>query len=116
LPLATLATTSRATSRYFLFDGESNLVGWRNIKTGETKPAQKEELLLAKQRAFSGIHIIDPKFFSLANRQGKFSMVDAYLNLMQQHTIKGFDHSGSLFIDVGKPESVEQAERMFGKE
>src|SRR5580704_5706874 len=37
-PLATLAVTSRNTSRYFLFDQDNTLCGWRNIKTGEEKP------------------------------------------------------------------------------
>lgn len=33
--LATLAVTNRATSRYFLFDEEHELCGWKNIETGE---------------------------------------------------------------------------------
>ena len=43
-PLATLATTNRETSRYFLFNEENILCGWKNIKTGETKfmPAMKK--------------------------------------------------------------------------
>ncbi len=39
-PLATLAVTGRATSRYFLFDEQQELCGWRNIKTGEEKIAR----------------------------------------------------------------------------
>ena len=35
-PLATLATTKRETSRYFLFNEENILCGWKNIRTGET--------------------------------------------------------------------------------
>lgn len=110
-PLATLATTTRKTSRYFLFDENDNLCGWRNIKTGE----QKGKLAGKKisQKAFSGIHIINPKIFSLINQRGKFSMVDVYLDLMNDHVIKSFDHSGSKFIDVGKPESIALAEVEF---
>jgi NDP-sugar pyrophosphorylase family protein len=112
-PLATLATTNRKTSRYFLFDEGNNLCGWRNVKTGEEKPADLPERRQAIQAAFSGIHILEPKIFGLITRQGKFSMVDVYLDLMKEHTIKSFDHSGSRFIDVGKPESIEKAEVMF---
>ena len=36
-PVATLAVTTRHTSRYFLFDEMPNLCGWRNEKTGEQK-------------------------------------------------------------------------------
>lgn len=112
-PLATLATTTRETSRYFLFDEYNNLVGWRNVKTGEEKGNPQLLKATIRQRAFSGIHVIGPTIFSLIKRQGKFSMVDVYLDLMQQTTIKSFDHSNSKFIDVGKPESIGQAERMF---
>ena len=40
-------------------------------------------------------------------------MVDVYLDLARNHPILSFDHSGSKFIDVGKPESVVVAETMF---
>lgn len=115
-PLATLAISERETSRYFLFDEEDRLWGWRNVKTGQEKPANLSEQEVYKQlhqKAFSGIHIIDPGIFELIERQGKFSMVDAYLDLAQDHLIKGFDHSESKFIDVGKPESIEEAEKLF---
>jgi NDP-sugar pyrophosphorylase family protein len=65
------------------------------------------------QKAFSGIHVIDPAIFPLITREGKFSMVDLYLDLAAGHTIRGHDHSRSRLIDVGKPESAEQAARLF---
>ncbi len=116
-PLATLATRNRETSRYLLFDDEDRLCGWKNIKTGEEKPAlqngAEEPAIVKHPKAFSGIHIIDPKIFSLVKQEGKFSMIDVYLDLMADHTIRSFDHTGSRFIDVGKPESVLAAEQMF---
>jgi NDP-sugar pyrophosphorylase family protein len=112
-PLVTLATTNRETSRYFLFDEGNNLCGWRNVKTGEEKPRNGINGFQKTQAAFSGIHIIEPRIFSLLKLQGKFSMVDVYLDLMKDHTIKSFDHSENRFIDVGKPESIEKAEVMF---
>ncbi|HEX8332645.1 MAG TPA: nucleotidyltransferase family protein [Segetibacter sp.] len=111
-PIVTLATTNRETSRYFLFDEDDNLRGWRNVKTGEQKGNVTGTKQLM-QKAFSGIHIIDPNIFKLIQQQGKFSMVDVYLDLMNEHTIKSFDHSNSKFIDVGKPESIARAEAMF---
>ena len=111
LPLATLATSKRDTSRYFLFDHQDNLSGWRNIATGEEKIVRSAEHLVP--RAFSGIHVIDPHIFSLMPHQGKFSMVDVYLSLAAAETIKSFDHSATAFIDVGKPEAVGRAEQLF---
>jgi N-acetyl-alpha-D-muramate 1-phosphate uridylyltransferase len=106
-PLATLAVTDRVTSRYFLFDEQQRLRGWRNVKTGE------ERGMSGTPKAFSGIHIIDPSIFPLIHKEGKFSIVDLYLELAVSKTIRGFDHSHTKLIDVGKPESVEVAERLF---
>lgn len=110
-PLATLAITNRVTSRYFLFDECNTLCGWRNTKTGEEKLSRPATPLIPK--AFSGVHIIEPALFPLITQEGKFSIVDVYLQLAREHTIKGFDHSYSKFIDVGKPEAVAIAEDLF---
>ncbi len=111
-PLATLAVTNRKTSRYFLFDENNTLCGWRNVKTAEEKIARESTNLVEK--AFSGIHIINHSIFDLIQQQGKFSMVDLYLSLAKEHSINSFDHSNTKFIDVGKPESIAEAESMFG--
>ena len=117
-PLVTLAVTSRITSRYFLFDEIDNLCGWKNEYTGELKMSRDVETYSPK--AFSGIHIMSPGIFSeidkltaILHDKEKFSLVDMYLQLAKTHTISAFDHSKSKFIDVGKPESIEEAERLF---
>lgn len=112
--VATLAVTQRETSRYFLFDGTDRLRGWKNVKTGQErwaggKPFPGQVYL----RAFSGIHVIDPALFPLMRQEGKFSMVDVYLEVGADHIIRGFDHTGSLLVDVGKPESAELAAGLF---
>ncbi len=106
-PLATLAVTNRPTSRYLLFDEENILCGWLNEKTGEQKGK------MGTKKAFSGIHIISPKIFSLIKEEGKFSMIDLYLRLATSQRIMAFDHSDGKLIDVGKPESISLAEEMF---
>ncbi len=109
--LATLAITDRSTSRYFLFDENNTVCGWRNTKTGEEKISRPSNNL--SQKAFSGIHIVSKKIFPLIKQQGKFSIVDVYLELAKITDLKGFDHSGSKLVDVGKPESVAIAEEYF---
>ncbi len=117
-PLATLAVTQRKSTRYFLFDTYDALCGWRNVQTEEEKPADlidtQEDYDLLKEKAFSGIHIISPDIFSLMKQEGKFSMVDVYLDLMKKNKINSFDHSGGVLIDVGKPESLLKAATLFG--
>ena len=111
-PLATLAVTGRTTSRYFLFNERDELCGWRNVQTGQERLARPTEQGLI-QKAFSGIHVIGPAIFPLLKREGKFSMVDVYLDLAAGETIRGHDHSNSRLIDVGKPASAEEASRIF---
>lgn len=109
---ATLATTQRNTSRYFLFDEQDELCGWRNVKTGEEKISRAAHEL--HQKAFSGIHILNKKIFNhLRKFEGKFSMVEVYLATAKTEIIRSFDHSRYKFIDVGKPESIAAAEKLF---
>lgn len=109
--IATLAVTSRSTSRYFLFNDKNLLCGWKNIKSGEQIIVKDEQGLV--QKAFSGIHIIEPAIFDLISKEGKFSIVDVYLELCKQHKVLGYDHSSDILIDVGKPEAIQQAEQLF---
>jgi NDP-sugar pyrophosphorylase family protein len=110
-PLVTLAVTERKSSRFFLFDRQSRLCGWRNTGTGAERITRMVDHL--QPRAFSGVQVLDPLIFSLIRRAGRFSLVDLYLDLAADHSIIGFDHSGSKFVDVGKPESVAIAEGQF---
>ena len=109
--LATIATTRRKTTRYFLFNENDELCGWRNVETGAEKIVKTHNAL--QQKAFSGIHAINKEIFSFMKQEGKFSMVDAYLDAAKTQTIKSFDHSQSKFIDVGKPQSIIEAEKLF---
>jgi NDP-sugar pyrophosphorylase family protein len=116
-PLATLAITDRTSSRYLLFDTNNKLCGWRNTTTLEEKGAvlvytePQKQALAAK--AFSGIHVINTQIFNLIEQQGKFSLIDVYMSLCGSQTIEGFNHSDSLLIDVGRPESIMKAEGLF---
>lgn len=110
-PLATLAVTTRFTSRYFLFDDLDRLCGWENVQSGAQRISV--EARKYRQKAFSGIHVIGPAIFSLMRMTGKFSMVDVYLELAKSQVIEAFDHNNSKFIDVGKQESILKAEKMF---
>jgi MurNAc alpha-1-phosphate uridylyltransferase len=109
--LATLAVSDRDTSRYFLFDEHQILSGWRNVKTGEEKISRYAAVLV--QKAFSGIHIINASLLKMIKQEGKFSMVDVYLDLAKTNIISSYDHTGAKLIDVGKPESVAKAEAIF---
>lgn len=109
--LITLAITDRKTSRYLLFNAYNRLCGWRNTKTGEEKISVHEKELFEK--AYSGMALFEPEVFDLMPLRGKFSLIDLYLSLAHENKIAGFNHSESKLLDVGKPESVAIAEKLF---
>lgn len=110
-PLVTFGITNRKSSRVLLFDDNNRLCGWKNVSTGETKMAINKPNL--KEMAYSCVVIYEPEIFSLIRQTGKFSIMDSYLDLAAAHVILGYDHSGDHLVDVGKPESVAVAEKLF---
>lgn len=111
--LATLAVTERKSSRQLLFNAEMQLKGWENTATNDIILLNEAKTDL-KPLAFSGIHLISPRIFDYLQGDGKFSIINAYLELAKNHNIFGYNHSGDLLLDVGKPEAIDLAERMFG--
>lgn len=107
---ATLAVSDRKSSRKLLFNSEMILRGWLNVQTGEQRLAEFNKGF--KALAFSGIHCINPEIFNKIKRTGKFSIMEEYLDLMHSEQIHGYEHQGIL-IDVGRPESVLEAEKIF---
>lgn len=110
--LATLAVQQRETSRHLLFDEQQDLCGRRTGGDRASKlvrPAQQVEAL-----AFSGIHIISPRIFSMLTEEGAFSIIDSYLRLAAQgEKIVAFRADKYCWRDLGRPENVAQAEQDF---
>lgn len=109
-PLVSLAVSDRESSRKLLFEQNNQLKGWKNLNSGEEIIASEKPLT---EKAFSGIHIIDPAIFDKMPTTGKFSIMTTYMELMKTEKIMGFDHSGGILVDVGRPESVLEAEKFF---
>jgi MurNAc alpha-1-phosphate uridylyltransferase len=109
--LISFGVTNRKTSRYFLFDQNNRLCGWRNTGTGEERIEVANDVLI--QKAYSCVVVFEYDIFRLIPFTGKFSLVDVYLSLAKDHLIFGYDHSGDRFVDVGKPESIAVAESLF---
>ncbi|HVE61248.1 MAG TPA: sugar phosphate nucleotidyltransferase [Chitinophagaceae bacterium] len=108
-----LAIAERKTSRFLLFNEHNRLCGWRNIRGDEiiekiTMPASSYI-----QKAYSGMAIFEPGIFDHITMTGKFSVIDIYLQLAQSKIISGYDHTGDKWVDVGRPESVLMAEKLF---
>lgn len=112
--LATLVVRNRETQRYLKFDINKRLVGWLNKKTGEKKISIIENFETAVEKAFSGIHVVQPQIFGLMPVSEKFSIIDLYLELAKNHLINGYFDDSDLWMDVGKPEQLEKARQLFG--
>ena len=109
--LISFGVTERKTSRNILLDEKNRMCGWKNNTTGEEKIVISGKKL--KPFAYSCVVVYQPEIFSLIKQQGKFSIMDTYLELAADNLILGYDHTGDRWVDVGKPESVAIAEELF---
>lgn len=117
-PLATLLVSERKTSRYLLFNKENKLCGWRNHETGEVKsffphfdPDQYSEY------AFGGIHVLSPKILEFMEEwTGKFSIINFYLSICAKTDIRAYLTENLQLLDIGKPETLAQAEEWIVKQ
>lgn len=124
--LATLLVSERETSRYLLFDPQTmRLVGWTNVKTGEVKsPYAALQVESCLKLAFSGIHILSDSVFDVMEcyvqekglcdqtHSPRFPIIDFYLSVCAEYPVYGVLAENLKMIDVGKLDSLEQAEKL----
>ena len=104
-----LVVSERTTKRYLLFDDDMRLQGWTNIETGEVKGSRAPRKL-----AFSGIHVMHPSLYPLfADYPERFPIMDFYLKACADHLIKGFEAKDLRLMDVGKLDTLDQAEKFI---
>lgn len=111
--LATLAVRSRKSSRYLLFNEEGQLCGKENQKTGEKQIVNFNNNNPLNALAFSGIHIISPKIFSLMPSKDIFSITDFYINIAKNEKITAFLHNDGYWMDMGKAEDIFTLEKIL---
>ena len=122
-----LVVSERKTKRYLLFDDDMRLQGWTNIETGELKgPVSHLSPLTShlspltshlsplKKLAFSGIHVFHPSLVPLLDDwQERFPIMDFYLKACATHLIKGYEAPDLRLLDVGKLDTLDQAEKFI---
>ena len=100
-----LVVSQRQTKRYLQFDDSMRLIGWKNIETGEVKGLEGRSL------AFSGIHVFHPSLAPLlADWPERFPIMDFYLKSCASHVIKGVEATDLRLMDVGKLDTLHDAE------
>jgi mannose-1-phosphate guanylyltransferase len=106
--LVTLAVQERETSRYLLFDEQSQLCGRRVVKEKKETIVRPSDNL--KALAFTGIHVISPRLLKEMTEEGAFAILDVYLRLAGQgENIQAFRADNSYWRDLGKLDQVQQA-------
>ena len=108
--MVTLAVSDRDSTRKLMFNDKMYLKGWMNLTTN--KKTVVGGIFKLRELAFSGVHCVNSEIFTKITRTGKFSIMDEYLDMMKDDIIIGYQHTANL-IDVGKPESVAEAEKLF---
>ena len=114
---ARLLVSERKTKRYLLFDDTMRLVGWTNIETGEVKSPYKDlDPKKYKMYAFSGIHMVAPSLFPLMDDEpDKFPIMDFYLKHCDKVRIEGYVKNDLKLMDVGKQETLREAEAFLAE-
>jgi NDP-sugar pyrophosphorylase family protein len=111
--VASVAVQARGAQRALLFDA-TGLLGWENRGSdGAVREARRvrEPVGELVRWSFTGIHVLEPVVFDLAERTGSFSIIDWYLDLARRnHVVQPVDVSAHEWIDVGTPERLAQAE------
>lgn len=117
--LATLLVSDRKTQRYLLFDDTMRMVGWTNIATGELRsPYPNLRPEDCRRYAFAGVHCISPEIFDEFNARHcpeRFPIMDFYLDACADRAIYGAIPESLSMVDVGKLESLAEAERICRK-
>jgi NDP-sugar pyrophosphorylase family protein len=109
--LATLAVQDRKTSRYLLFDDRLQLCGRRS---DSNEPDLVQNCRQTNALAFSGIHVISPRFLTMMKEDSAFSIVTSYLRLAAEgEKILAFRSDEYYWRDLGRPQDVVQAAQDF---
>ena len=99
-----LVVSERQTKRYLQFDDDLRLIGWKNVETGQVKGREGRSL------AFSGIHVFSPSLFPLmASWPDRFPIMDFYLQACADHLIRGYEATNLRLMDVGKLDTLDEA-------
>lgn len=109
---AALMVSERMTNRYLLFDENNYLRAWTNIQTGEVRtPFPNLDIIPLRRYAFSGIHLVSPRLLSFLEEFPRiFPIMDFYLQTCDKLSFRGVFSSNLRLLDVGKQNTLKEAE------
>lgn len=112
---AVLLVSWRKTKRYLLFNDDMKLMGWTNIETGEVRsPYPELNPKECRMYAFAGIHALSPRLLKMMDEfPDRFGIIDFYLKACATHNIKGYVKDDLKLMDIGKLDTLAQAEEFL---
>lgn len=112
---AVLLVSWRKTKRYLLFNDDMKLVGWTNIETGEVRsPYPDLDPKKCRMYAFAGIHALSPRLLKMMDEfPDRFGIIDFYLKACATHNIKGYVKDDLKLMDIGKLDTLAQADEFL---
>ncbi len=114
----TLLVSNRPSSRRLIFGDDMLLRGWHHVADDRFRPECFTPEGGDEELAFSGIYVISPNVIKMMEKMGytgKFSIIDFMLSAKETLTVRGVRVDDLDLIDIGKPETLRQAENRFGQ-
>lgn len=113
---ALLLVSDRDSSRKLIFDDKMTLKGWHNLSDNKFRPAEFIPASEDIELAFSGIYAIRGcalqemyEMFGMTS----FPVMDYFLSEKRNCSISGFNSVDLKLIDIGKPHTLQQADKSF---
>ncbi len=116
---ATLMTSPRSSTRHLLFDSESRLCGWEDVKNDKHREARPATV--AYREAFNGFHVVEQRlvrsFFAEGAAVRPLPIINAYLDLAGDFMIgRSPIPEGRYWFDVGTVEKLAVAEDFLSRQ
>lgn len=113
--LATLLVSRRESGRRLGFGPDMSLRGWHDLRTGAVRPAGYSPAD-AEEFAFSGIYALSVDALADMKKRSEsvnFPIMDYFLDMALPGSIGGLAAQDLRLIDIGKPETLSEADSLF---
>ena len=82
-----------------------------NTRTKSVRMGRPAEVL--GMYSFSCFHVIDPDIFKMTPAEDFFTIIEWYLRICEAHLVMGYRHDDDIWCDIGKPETLAEAESII---
>ena len=102
-------------SKQVLGAADQTLASYMSIALDKLSMFNDEGLFVGRAKeglAFSGVSVVSPELFAmLPEADHPYSIIDEYIRLGRDHRIGCYIHNDKRWLDVGKPETLEEAKQ-----